>query len=104
MGKSLLLVNTPDSCSECELSKILNHPTATSYVFNCIHRKCFTTQKEFHTRVLKSCPLRDTSELLSDLEMMCNADMTDYDCAVNDIYEEEYKEIYKALGGKLWNS
>ena len=59
--QSLLVIDTPKSCSECELSR---------YIFNVNGTFCSINGKEVsHIKTKPStCPLQDTTELLEALE------------------------------------
>ena len=61
--QSLLVIDTPKSCSECELSR---------YIFNVNGTFCSINGKEVsHIKTKPStCPLQDTTELLEALEFM----------------------------------
>lgn len=66
--KSILVIDTPKSCSECEFKRI----SQMGYETNCILTKIdvlgWTAKVDYTESRHPQCPLQDTTELLEALE------------------------------------
>jgi hypothetical protein len=104
--KSIIVIDTPKSCSECELAYDV------SVGGSLINWRCpkvegyfHTTQEEYKKRRPTQCPLQDTTELLEALEEMfgiiehCH---NEEDLTVNIDLEEvvdNFNKLKQAFGG-----
>ena len=97
MSKSILVIDTPKSCSECECKgyrKGFNELCCILLV-----NKLHTTKLISLTGIRKDCPLQDTTELLEALEELKYATTLGKESFRKD-KNYFYNKLHKALGGQ----
>ena len=92
MSKSILVIDTPKSCSECRYRV---RDTDGVYCVNGIEELCPYGRKynEYEHKVHPLCPLQDTTELLEALEELSKNMRFESDI-------DAYNKLHEALGGK----
>ena len=122
MSKSILLIDTPKSCSECKRGSFnwsyyfdekLNR--IGSYKLRCENVNPTPTtvmlvecsEKSYNTNRHPQCPLQDTTELLEELKVLGSIPLEDIVHPHLSMSEENitkvqraYNKLYKELGGK----
>jgi len=105
MNKSILVTDTPKSCSECrygggELNKAYYSKVPLQFDCNASGITYRTTEKLYDTKRHPKCPLQDTTELLEALHTFteeCYDREDEYGLDIDMVNSAE--QLYKALGG-----
>ena len=93
MSKSILIIDTPKSCSECEFSQMEDWGDECCIL---LPYEKGVNNVEKHIGIHPQCPLQDTTELLEALESFSL-----YYGAQQYVEETKaYNKLHKALGGK----
>ena len=100
MSKSILIIDTPKSCTECKLIVVANsklYCPLIRRVGEAIEINKWVNEKMKHHR----CPLQDTTELLEALGMIGNQkDYMGYSPFKESMsIKSHYNKLHKALGG-----
>jgi len=91
--KSILVIDTPNSCNECEFKGYKSENvqyTCCSRLDYCLYDNMLENGK------FKNCPLQDTTELLQELEKVI---AYAHDSYYSKEHESAHNKLYKSLGG-----
>ena len=105
MSKSILVIDTPKSCSECDLCEHITWWSKEKITanFDCailgIEKFSKDSKDSWSSPRHPQCPLQDTTELLEALEYLYTMSCIDI---LNDkeLRDLAYNKLHKALGGQ----
>jgi|LGVF01.2.fsa_nt_gb hypothetical protein len=92
--QSLLVIDTPKSCSECDFSQTEDWGDECCIL---LPYEKGINNVEKHIGIHPQCPLQDTTELLEALDKVSNSPVVAFDIEAQEV-QQAYNKLHKALG------